>query len=419
VALIYLGTDFHNASLSDLEKFESSAEAIQNSLSLDQNLIHGAVVLATCNRFEIYFEADSFHDSVDQVTEIIAKNLEMSTEEISSTLKVLYGDNVPQHLFSVAAGLESMVIGEEEISGQVKRALSKANQIGFASKNLNKLFQNAASVAKAVSTETGLGASGRSIITTALEVAKEKIGNLNSSKVLLIGTGSYSRVVTAALQRLEVSEIFVYSRTGRAEEFSASHNTIPISKEQLIQTMATVDLVVSSSGTRGYIIDHKLAERVIQSRAKESNLILIDVSLSKDVAPEVNNLSDFVVIDLELVKEKAPPEHFESIIAARDIIHNAVIDFEHTLLVRSIDPVVAAMRSHVESRVNEEIENVRRKSGNTVATEVEKSLRKVINSLFHEPSIRAKEFALEGNQKDYIKAVKLLFDIEVENLEKI
>jgi glutamyl-tRNA reductase len=419
MALIYLGTDFHNVPLSYLEKFETSAHTIHKSLSLDQKLIYGAVVLSTCNRFEIYFEADTFHDSVDYVTEVIAKNLETSTDSVTSTLKVLYGDSVPQHLFSVAAGLESMVVGEEEISGQVKRALLTAHEINFASKNLNKLFQNAASVAKSVATETGLGASGRSIITTALEIAVEKIGDLKNSRVLLIGTGSYSRVVTAALERLNVSEIFVYSRTGRAEEFSTNHNTTPVTKEQLVEVMASADLVVSSSGTKGYVIDRVLAEKVAELRIKKTNLVLIDVSLSKDVDPEVSCTLGYDVIDLELVKEKAPQEHLNSIVKARDIIHSAVLDFEETLLARSTDPVVTAMRSYIESRVVEEIENVRRKSGDELASEVEKSLRKVVNGLFHEPSVRARELAVKGNQKDYVEAVKLLFDIKVDNREKI
>ena len=144
VALVFLGTDFHDTPLTDLEKFESASAEVLTALSPSDSVLEGVVVLATCNRFEIYFEAESFHDSMDYVTSVVAKALDVPTDVVTSMLKVLYGDSVPQHLFSVASGLESMIVGEEEISGQVKRSLTQAHQRGFVSKNLNHLFQNAA-----------------------------------------------------------------------------------------------------------------------------------------------------------------------------------------------------------------------------------------------------------------------------------
>ncbi|AWR20735.1 glutamyl-tRNA reductase [Aurantimicrobium minutum] len=413
VALVFIGTDFHDTPLTDLEKFEAASAQVLNTLSPHDSFLEGVVVLATCNRFEIYFEAESFHDSMDYVTSAVATALGVSSEVVTSMLKVLYGDSVPQHLFSVAAGLESMIVGEEEISGQVKRSLSLAHQRGYVSKNLNHLFQNAASVAKAVTTETGLGASGRSVITTALDVASEELGGIAGKSVLLIGTGAYSRVVSAAIQRQGVDNIFVYSRAGRAEKFSENHETTPVSKEQLVQVMAEVDLVISASGAPGYAVDVTLAQEVLAYRSGKSDLVLIDVSLSKDVAPEVSQLEQMSVIDLEQIKHRAPQEHIESVLTAREIIHTAVTDFENSMASRSIDPVVAALRSHIGLWVDEEIESVRRKSGNSAAEEVQKSLRKVTNAILHAPSVKAKELAVDGNHDDYINAVRLLFNIEV------
>ncbi|MDH6423559.1 glutamyl-tRNA reductase [Aurantimicrobium minutum] len=413
MALVYLGTDFHDTPLSELEKFESASAEVLNALNPNDSVLEGVVVLATCNRFEIYFEAESFHDSMDYVTSVVASSLGVPSDEVASMLKVLYGDSVPQHLFSVASGLESMIVGEEEISGQVKRSLTQAHQRGFVSKNLNHLFQNAASVAKAVTTETGLGASGRSVITTALDVASEELGGITGKSVLLIGTGAYSRVVTAAIQRAGVDNIFVYSRAGRAEKFSENHDTTPVNKDQLVQVMAEVDLVISASGAKGYAIDETLAQEVLAHRSGKSDLVLIDVSLSKDVAPAVSQLNRMSVIDLDQIRHRAPQEHIDSVLTAREIIHTAVTNFENSMASRSIDPVVAALRSHIGLWVDEEIESVRRKSGNSAAEEVQKSLRKVTNAILHAPSVKAKELAVDGNHEDYINAVRLLFNIEV------
>jgi glutamyl-tRNA reductase len=413
VALVYLGTDFHETSLRELERFEAATDAILASLNTDSSTLDGVVLLATCNRFEIYFEAESFHDSLDFVTARVAEAVGRAPEDVSSGLQVLFGESVPAHLFSVASGLESMIIGEEEIAGQVKRSLSRAQRLGQSSKTLNQLFQTASSAAKSVTTETGLGASGRSVITTALEIAEEHTGGLGGKQALLIGTGAYSRVVASALEKLGLDEVFVYSRAGRAEKFSSTHHTTPIDSASLVETMAQVELVVSASGSTGYAIEEEIALMVSQHRADKSPLVLIDVALSKDVAPEVSLISGMTVIDLEEIKTRAPQEHIESLATAKSIIDQCVTEFHERLTARSIDPVVSALRAHVGIWVDAEIESVRSRSGDAAAQEVQRSLRKVANAILHTPSVKAKELAIDGNQQEYVQAVRLLFDIEV------
>lgn len=416
MALVYLGTDFNETSLVDLEKFERATHEVVASLAGARGPIDGAVVLGTCNRFEIYFEADSFHESVEHVTKRVADQLGIDTEAAGMMLKVLYGDSVPQHLFSVSAGLESMIVGEEEIAGQVKRALSEAQATGIATKNLNKLFQSAATVSKTVTSETGLGASGRSIITTALDLAIERLGGLDDASVLLIGTGAYSRVVNAALERHRVGEIAVYSRAGRAEQFSLNRQTTPISGDQLLDWLTRADLVVSASGAHGYAIDTDLARRALGRRKPGHQLLFIDVSLSRDIDPEVAAMAECEVIDLEHIRDRAPKEHFESIVTARDIIRDAVDDFEQEMLARSIDPVVSALRAHITETVDEEVATVRRKLGDAAADDVRRSLHRVTNTLLHTPTVNAKELASAGKHDEFIRAVRLLFGIEVHEI---
>lgn len=413
MALVYLGTDFNETPLSDLEKLGQITDALAISFSNDRGPLDGSVVLGTCNRFEIYLETASFHDGVEFVTSRVAQHLDITSHAASSLFKVMHGDSVPQHLFSVSAGLESMIVGEEEIAGQVKRALADAQDRGTATKQLNQLFQKAASVSKVVTTETGLGASGRSIIMTALEIATERIGGLERAFVLLIGTGAYSRVVSAALERHGVAEIGVYSRTGRAEQFSLSRGTTPVRADQLKEWIARADLIVSASGMQGYAIDAELLSSCLAERTTDQPLVCIDVSLSKDVDPAVSDLPHVEVIDLEWIRERAPEEHSASLVAARDIIREAVVEFNELVQARSADPVVALLRERVAETIEEEIAAVRRRAGDHAATLVERSLRRVTNSMLHTPTVNAKELALSGKQDKFVEALELLFGIEV------
>lgn len=413
MALVFLGTDFHDSPLTDLELFDSQSSRVLSALSAENSVVDGVVILSTCNRFEVYLDSSSPRDSVNYAIATIARELGAESAEVRAKLTTLAGPDVAHHLFSVSSGLESMIVGEEEISGQVKRALINSHTRGHSSKALNHLFQQASSVTKSVSTATGLGSTGRSVITAALDLAQQQAGKLPGKAVLLIGTGAYSRVVTAALRRRGVEEIFVYSRSGRAEKFSSTHATVPVSHEDIVDVMSSVDLVVSASGSPGLTVDEELARAVARQRSGRRDLVFIDVSLSRDISSDIADIPGLSVIDLELVKTRAPREYVESLDAARAIVDAAVEDFHTRMTSRAVDPAISALRAHVRSHIDKEIDSVRRKSGDAAASDVQKSLRRVTNSLFHGPSERGRALATNGNHASYVDAIRLLFDIEV------
>jgi glutamyl-tRNA reductase len=417
VALAFIGTDFHDTPLADLERLERRADQIRDRLIAPDSPLSGAVVLATCNRFEVYFETEAFHGGLDFAIAQVAAELHVAPDTASSLLKVLYGPSLVQHLYAVASGLESMIVGEAEISGQVKRALTHSRSVGQTTSSLERLFQTASAVSKQVSSQTGIGASGRSIVSTALELAQQKIGNLLGKRALIIGTGAYARVVSAALKNLGLANISVFSRSGRARQFALSHELTPVTNEQLDLEMARADLVVSASGSRGFAVDLDLAQRVRLLR-EGNGLLFIDVSLSRDVAPEVELVPGFEIIDLETLRLKAPAEHIDAVISAQEIVREAVTEFENEQKSRAADPVIAALRAHVGLWVEQEVEAVRRKSGPEAAKDVERSLHRVTNAILHTPSVKVKDLAKDGNHDDYLNAVKLLFGLELENDER-
>lgn len=417
MAFVLLGSDFQQSPLEELESLERHADEIRDGLTESQGFFYGAVVISTCNRFEVYLDTDDFHAAVEQVVKTVAEVSGLSPDHCSKLLRVSYGDSVAQHLYSVASGLESMIIGEGEIAGQVKRSLQEAQIRKQVSSSLQRLFQSAAAVSKRVSAQTGLGAAGRSIINAGLDLYEANHGALDGKSVLLMGTGAYARVIVAALKRANCAQIYSYSATGRAELFSEGHGTVALSANSLTSgelagTMATIDLAVTASGGATPSINFHLAQKVAQLR--EDPLTIIDVTLSGGVSKSVLELPDFKVYTLEAIREFAPAEHAESVLTAQEIVRESVASFEAEETARQVDPMVAALRSHVTAWVKEEIERVRRKSGDAAADEVGHSLNRVVNALLHTPSVNAKSLAQDGNHSDYLAAIKTLFNIDLQ-----
>jgi len=214
-----VGASYQEISLEELEVIEKKSHEIRSALFSDEASAHGiegCVIVSTCNRFEVYVDTQREEESSEY---IIGRVRDLSGIQITR-LRVRVGTEAVKHLFRVSAGLESMIVGEVEISGQVKRSLSESQSLGQTSRTTEALFQRASEVAKKVTSETGLGAAGRSLITGGLDIVKDHGFDLRMRKVLVIGTGAYARVVISALERENVGEIFTYSNSGRAEEFS-------------------------------------------------------------------------------------------------------------------------------------------------------------------------------------------------------
>lgn len=419
VTLVLIGASHHNLSLSKLELLEREVNVMRQRLFDTPSAEHGitgGVVVATCNRFEVYFETEKFHPAAEHVIGVISEISGLGAEETNASLQVSSGFIVAEHLFAVAAGLESMIVGEAEIAGQVRSSFTLAQREKTTTPQLEQLFQRALATSKAVTRSTGLGAAGRSIVDVALNIVEERHGNIAGKRVIVLGTGAYARVVVAALQRRGCKEISIYSSSGRGRQFSDSHNTSEILRDGLADALANADLVVGCSGNPTPILD---AAFIQDAHGGEMLLPIIDVALSSDLALDVRDLPFVDIIDLDVVRLNAPKEHGEEIVQAHDIVQKAVLDFENEQSARSMDPAIAAMRSHVAIFIDLEVKRVRDRAGDDVAAEVEFSLHRVTNALLHTPSVRARSLVNIGEQHDYRTAVQVLFGIDVEEPEDV
>lgn len=413
---VLVGASHHEVPLESIEQLARSGDVLARRLVEATPDVRGAVVVSTCNRFEVYLDLIHFHDALDTTMAAIADLSGVEQEFVADTMRVSVGTAVAQHLFSVASGLESMVVGEDEVAGQVRTALTDAQAQETTSAMLERLMQRALATSKAVANSTGLGAAGRSIVTVGLDVVESRHGLVAGRRALIIGTGSYARVVTAALRRRGCDDIAVYSGSGRAERFAESHGIRAVGPDDLRTAICASDIVIASSGAPHHLIEarHLTCVDCACPLPRASVLPIIDLALAPDVAPDVRERDDVDVIDLDVIAERAPQEHTSQIVHAQEIVRDAVETFERAESGRSADPAVTAMRGYFHAVVDEEIERVRRRRGDEAAQELARSLYRVSNALLHTPSIRAHELARSGDLADYRKAMHVLFGIEVE-----
>jgi glutamyl-tRNA reductase len=406
-----LGASHHDVDLDLLSQLSLAEDGLAVRLISSHPHVRGAVVLSTCNRFEVYLDLDRFHSAVDFTMDSIAESSGVEPRLVVDRMSVLLGTQAAQHLFSVASGLESMVVGEDEIAGQVRRALATARQQGTTNPTLERLLQHALSASKAVSHSTGLGVAGRSIVGVGLDLLEQRHGRLHGRRTLVLGTGAYARVVVASLQRRGCTTIDVYSASGQATLFAASHPVRPVPDAALVDALAAADLVVATSGGTPHLLDATLISAA--RPAPSPTLPIMDLALSSDVHPDVRALSSADVIDLELIGRHAPEEHATAVLHAQDIVLRAVEEFEEHERGRTADHAVVAMRAHVMTIINEELERIRGRVDPETAEEVARSLRRVSNAILHQPSVRARELARTGDFGEYRRAIHTLFGIDV------
>ncbi|RJN31759.1 glutamyl-tRNA reductase [Nesterenkonia natronophila] len=396
-----------------------------------------AVTLATCNRLEIYAESGS--DSPEALEEgrsallsAVAESSGLDHETVARSFKTLVDDEAAHHLFEVGAGLDSAVVGEREIAGQVRRSLSEAQAAGTASGTLTKLFESATRAAKEVGTKTALGSRGRSIVSVALDIAGDMRGHgpsfYRDARVVLIGTGAYAGAALSQLAERAVPDIAVFSGSGRAEDFLSARRDALLARggharslrmDELAGAFREADVIIGCSGGNRQISAGEIRSlAALHERAEP--LTVIDLALSHDFTPEVAQLPGVDLITLESVKAAAPEETSASVEDARTVVSESVRQYLAERAERTADDAIVTLRKHVQSMLDEEMAKVRRQHGCTAAAEeVEFGLRRMVRKLLHAPSVRAKELAAEGRADEYAAALQTIFGVDVAAAEDV
>ncbi|MBO0897869.1 MULTISPECIES: glutamyl-tRNA reductase [Arthrobacter] len=417
MVLLSLIATHSDVDLETVARLSAGASQVSSSLLETGSAVTGSVVLATCNRFEVYCEAKSEADieaARSAVVAEISRHSGLSKDLVSRSLDTNTGESVAKHLFAVGAGLDSAVVGEREIAGQVRRALIEAQEKGTASGGLTRLFQTASRTAKDVGALTALGKRGLSIVSVALELATDLSMDTDWSAkdVVVFGTGAYAGATMALLKERGCTRISVYSSSGRAESFTASRGGTPLTRESLPDALAAADVVIGCSGSESQVSAGDI-RRVRKSSNKP--LIIIDLALTHDFDPDVREVDGVELITLESVRLAAPAEQVESLKQASSIVADAAKAFSELQLSRQMDSAIVALRRHTLNVLDSELEKVRAQHGCTgAAEEVEFAMRRMVKQLLHVPTVRARELAASGQQDDYIKGLEALFGITLD-----
>jgi len=403
--------------LETVAQLSNGSSGIATSALAGSPAVKGAVVLATCNRYEIYGEAPHADDVEAARAALVGQISEtsgLSEQLVSRSFSTHTGPDVSQHLFAVSSGLDSAVVGEREIAGQVRRALITAQQEGTASAGLVRLFQAASKTAKDVGAQTALGSRGLSIVSVALDLAIDlsEETDWSKKKVVVFGTGAYAGATMALLRERGCRDISVFSSSGRAATFVATRGGTALDGDTLHAAVAAADVMIGCSGSDTRVEAAELA----QVRAGSTQpLIAIDLALTHDFDPAVGELDGVELLTLESVRLAAPQEQAESLAQASAMVTGAAQSFEQEREARSVDSAIVALRRHTMNVLDAEMEKVRARHGCTAAAEeVEFALRRMVKQLLHVPTVRARELASNGQQDDYVAALETLYGITVE-----
>lgn len=416
--LVCLSAHQRTTSLEDLERLSVIGDAAATELTAAHDAIRGAVVLATCNRFEAYFDIADAPDpspipAMDAAMERIADLTDLPFRHVRQSVDFAHGNGVAQHLFSVAAGLDSVAVGEDEIAGQVRRALDSARRGGVTTSPLEHLFQRATETSRAVKNSTRLGESGRSLVRLAVELASSRVGAWEDARVLLVGTGRYAAASLAALRAVGATDIRVHSRSGRSR-FAHREHLLPVSAADFAREAAAADVVVTCTTTTDtYALtteDHAAARREARGAAAAQTAqppqLIIDLGMPRNVDPGVRAIPGVEVLDLDTIRVHAPIDEFATIDEARLIVQTAAQRHAMARRVHEVAPAVVEMREYVHSVLESEIARARSRGADA---DTEAALRHFSGALLHGLIAQGHRLASEGSGPSWVDAARTIF----------
>lgn len=332
--LLAFVASFRNRPLAAVEHLALATPGVAEDLVAD-GVATGAILVSTCNRVELYLDAPDAALAQDAVTAAASRRALLTADAAVDAFEMMGEAEAVSHLFSVAAGLDSMVIGEQEISGQVRKALKAAQAQGTARGQVTRLFERAIRASRDVAAATGIGTSGRSVTSVALDLAR-RTAEFRDARVVLVGTGQFAAAGVNALRASGAHVVGVFSPSGRARDFGELYGIEPLGVAELSEALTEADVVYAASGGEGVVIS---AGMLAAARAgRPWPLTVIDLALHRDLEPAVAQLAGVTVVSLDDVRAHAPRESPAALSSAVEIVKAAADDFTAELSTRRTAP---------------------------------------------------------------------------------
>lgn len=418
MSIVVIGVNHRTGPLALLERVSVAEESLPKAIaSITSRVnIREAVVLSTCNRTEVYAVAERFHGAYADIRDFLCELGGLSPDELHPHLYSQHDEAAVAHLFEVACGLDSAVLGETEILGQVRRAWEFAQAEGGAKATLNLLFRHALETGKRARTDTGISRSTTSVSHAAVEMATERLGSLKGKRVLVVGAGEMGEGVAAALVAAGASDITVTNRTeSRAEHLAGRVQGRVVPFSALGAAMANVDVLLTCTGSGSILID---GEMVRDARcANDSALLIVDIAVPRDVDGAVADIARVTLLDLDDLRDwaaKGIEKRSAEAACVRVIVSEEVERFTIDVTARQAAPLVAQLHEHAEAIRLAELDRFSARLaglGPAQRAVVEAVTKGIIAKLLHSPSVRLKEDVGTPSGERNAAAVHDLFDL--------
>jgi len=433
VNVLVIGLSHGSAPVEVLERAAVPAPQVPKLLDevLRSTHVSEAVLLSTCNRIEVYAVVDAFHGGLGQVSAVLARHAGVSLAELTEHLYVHYAGSAVQHLFAVAAGLDSMVVGEAQILGQLRTAYAVADEAGTVGRVLHELAQQALRVGKRVHARTGIDTAGASVVSEALAAAAEALdGTLAGARAVLVGAGAMGALTAAHLRRAGVAEIVVLNRSAeraqRLAAVTAEHGTpsraVPL--DGLATELVEADVLVACTGAVGTVVDHATVAAALAGSPRR--LAVCDLGLPRDVDQRVAGLPGVSVVDLASLQQRlgdrdraGAPDGAAGFGAAVALAQELVAEEAQTYLAAQrsaeVTPTVTALRRRASEVIDGELLRLGSRLPDldpAVREEFARTVRRVVDKLLHTPTVQIKRLAEGPDGSSYAAALRELFGLD-------
>jgi glutamyl-tRNA reductase len=425
MSLLAIGLNHRSASPEMLERAAVTPEDVPKVLHdlLAGEHITEAVLLTTCNRVEVYAETATFHGGVTEVGEVLARTAGLPFEELHRSLYVHHEARAVQHLFSVACGLDSMLVGEAQILGQVRQAYKIARDESSAGRGLSELLREALRVGKRAHAETGIDTAAASLVSVGLRVAgdvlpqpRDPAGGLTGARCLLVGAGSTGALAGSLLQRAGIGELVIANRSPeRARRLATRLGGRSVDLGVLGDELSRADLVVTATGATLPVITAQSVAGAMDARSGRP-LVLLDLGLPRDVELSAREIDGVSLIDLEALRSAlAGSEVVTDVDAVRGLVTEEVASYLDRQRALRVAPTVAALRARAAEMVDSELDRLAGRLPELTErerAEVASTVRRVVDKLLHAPTVRVKELAESPGGDRYAEALHELFELD-------
>ena len=440
MSVLVFGVSHRSAPVSVLEQLTADESEHSKLVAriLESPLVSEAMLLSTCNRVEVYAVVEAFHGGLSAIGQVLAERSGLSIGDLTRHAYVRYSDAAVEHLFTVASGLDSAVIGEQQVLGQVRRAYAGAEANRSVGRVLHDLVQRALAVGKRVHAETAIDAAGASVVSVALDIAAAQLGGdaLAGRTATVVGAGSMGALSAAHLVRAGVRRITIVNRSlPRAQRLAGSvaeHGVLAeaASLDALPVAMAEADIVISCTGSVRPVVSLADVHRALATELRDESredpsvpLVLCDLGMPRDIDPAVAGLPGVAMIDMERVqREPSAQAAVTDAESARRIVGAEVADYLASQRVAEVIPTVTALRQRAADVVGAELlrlENRLPGLAEDQRHEIARMVRRVVDKLLHAPTVRVKQLADAPGAHSYAEALRELFELDPRVVEAL